>query len=69
MRLVFQYRCWTSGSSSQGLRFQLLGDAPGFFMVQKKDSVLFAVESFALPSSMSGTFTLEDIAALFLKAR
>lgn len=55
--------------SSQGLRFQLLGDAPAFFMVQKKDSLLFAVESFTLPSSMSGTLTLEDIAALFLKAR
>lgn len=69
MRLVFRYRCWTSGLSSQGLRFQLLGDAPGFFMVQEKDSLLFAVASFTLPSSMSGTFTLEDIAALFLKAR
>lgn len=38
-------------------------------MVQEKGSLLFAVESFTLPSSMSGTFTLEDIAALFLKAR
>lgn len=38
-------------------------------MVQEKDSWLFGVESVTLPRSMSGTFTLEDIAALFLKAR
>lgn len=68
--LVFRYRCWLDFRLEQsGSKVSASWRCSWILYGTEKDSLLLAVEAFALPSSMSGTLTLEDIAALFLKAR